>query len=83
MIKEILFKLITSKILTKVYHRGCGGHVGYVAEINKSKRDASNFYFLDGSNPKDCDLISIPCKRCEKSVKHLGDMVLINQLTSD
>ena len=83
MIKEILFKLITSKGLTKVYHRGCGGHIGYVAEISKSKSDTSNFYFLDGSHPKGCDLISLPCKRCEKSVKRLGNMVLINKLTSD
>lgn len=72
----MLFKFITSKGLTKVYHRGCGGHIGYVAGIEKSKRDTSNFYFLDGSQPNKTDKKAIPCNKCGKTIVNLGDLIV-------
>lgn len=76
MIKELLFKLITSKKLTPVYHRGCGWHVGYVADISKLKRDSNNFYFLDGSHPGTHDKKCIPCAKCKKNITTTGDIIL-------
>lgn len=77
MIKELIFKLITSKKLTKVYHLGCGGHVGYVADTSKSKRDTENFYFLDGSHPEEHYKIRIPCTKCKQNITKIVDIVLI------
>lgn len=80
MIKDLIFKLIVSKKLIKVYHLGCGGHVGYVADTDKTKRDANNFYFLDGSHPKEVDKISIPCNKCGKIISYICDLVLIDKV---
>ena len=80
MIKELIFKLIDSKYLTKVYHRGCGLHVGYVDDTSKTKRDTENFYFLDGSHPKGCDKVCIACPKCGKNINAIGDIVLLTQV---
>lgn len=82
MIKELIFKLVDSRYLTKVYHRECGGHVGYVADTNKAKKDTDNFYFLDGSHPKGCENVCVPCAKCGKDIKYMGDVVLLTIDTS-
>lgn len=82
MIKELIFRFIKSRDLIKVYHRGCGGVVGYIKDSSKWKRELDNFYFLDGSNPHGPDKVFIPCKKCKRYLKAMGDVVLINQLTN-
>ena len=81
MIKELIFKYVTAKKLTKVYHRECGGHIGYIADINKLKKDHLNFYFLDGGQPKEYDRCSIQCIICKKEA-HINDIVLLEQINS-
>lgn len=78
MIKELMFKLIDSRKLNKVYHRGCGGHVGYIADASKLKTDSTNFYFLDGLQPKKYDKKAIPCNKCGNTIVHLGDLIFSN-----
>ena len=78
MIKELIFKYVTSRKLNKVYHRGCGGHVGYVSDISKPKNEAKNFYFIDGYHQQKQDKILIPCNKCGKTITNLGNLTLDN-----
>lgn len=74
MIKELIFELIKSRKLTKVYHIKCGGHVGYVADSSKKKSNVDNFYFLDGTHPRGCDTVAVHCQKCGETIKFVGDM---------
>ena len=76
MIKELIFKLFDSGGLIKVYHRGCGGHIGYVADTKKSKKDIDNFYLLDGSHPERIDAVCVYCGKCNKNIIRRSEMVL-------
>lgn len=62
--------------LTRVYHRDCGGHVGYVKDVYGLKTDRMNFYLLNKRHPDCmCDL-HLGCSKCNKYINNTKELTL-------
>lgn len=62
---------------TPVYHRHCGGHVGYVKFTSYPKDDAENFYLLNGLHPESLtENLRIGCMRCNNVITDKNMLVV-------
>ena len=53
-----------SNELANIYHKNCGGLIGYVNNVKSSKKMASNFILLNGKHPNPGDALDILCTKC-------------------
>ena len=62
--------------LTRVYHRDCGGHVGYIKDRSLAKNNSMNFYLLNMRHPNSFEKLRIECKKCGKHIIDTKELTL-------
>lgn len=62
--------------LTKIYHKDCGGHVGYVKDVYAIKKDRMNFYLLNMQHPDCMCYLHLGCAKCGKYIDSTNNLTL-------
>jgi len=63
--------------LIKVYHKRCGGHIGWIKDRTALRSDSSNFYLLNMTHPIPSEMVKIGCLTCGKYVTSRDAMTII------
>ena len=60
----------------KVFHKGCGGQIGWATAVTIEFMESNQFFFMDGSQPSPQDTFRIHCDKCNSVLGNKNDMTL-------
>ena len=60
--------------MIEIYHKDCGGLLGYADNSSYRKDSALSFTVYDGTKPNPGDQLLIVCSKCSRKVTRFIDM---------